>query len=316
MNEATKRCPSCRSPLVAMSTKCESCGLEIKSDAPNRTVQVISDYFQSLESQLVEEGLTGGALESELIARKGRYIRDMGVPNSREDLLSLLHYIAPRLDTVSPDPNIEDWRSKFREVTNLAKRSFKNDVKARTEVEDIERSVQVSMVGTLKGRAKRSPIIAIAVGIVTLFVFGGLISVQLQKHDAAQNLGQCESAYEKDAVTEKLRLEGLLSKATSEIKSADYESAIATISGISWDLKPECKQDIVAEKVKQWEQKRQDLEKLATSGKQNMTNQKKEEAASLVAKEKAAEVKAEVKEKAAEVKAAKETRKTETDAEF
>jgi hypothetical protein len=288
-----------------MATKCESCGLEIKSDTPNRTVQTISEHFQSLESQLVEEGLTGGVLNSELIARKGRYIRDMGVPNSREDLLSLLHYIAPRLDAVNPDPNIEDWRSKFKEVVNLAKRSFKNDVKARTEVEDIERSVQVSMVGTLKGRAKRSPIIAIAAGIVTLFVFGGLVSVQLQKHDDAQSLGQCEEAYEKDAAVEKERLERLLSKAKSELKNSDHDSALATISSITWDLKAECKQDVVAEKVKQWDQKRHDLEKLATSGKQNVINQKNVEAENLAAKE-----------KDASVKAASETRKAATDAEF
>ena len=305
MSEVTNRCPSCRSPLTAMATKCESCGLEIKSDTPNRTVQTISEHFQSLESQLVEEGLTGGVLNSELIARKGRYIRDMGVPNSREDLLSLLHYIAPRLDAVNPDPNIEDWRSKFKEVVNLAKRSFKNDVKARTEVEDIERSVQVSMVGTLKGRAKRSPIIAIAAGIVTLFVFGGLVSVQLQKHDDAQSLGQCEEAYEKDAAVEKERLERLLSKAKSELKNSDHDSALATISSITWDLKAECKQDVVAEKVKQWDQKRHDLEKLATSGKQNVINQKNVEAENLAAKE-----------KDASVKAASETRKAATDAEF
>jgi hypothetical protein len=299
-----------------MATKCESCGLEIKSDTPNRTVQTISEHFQSLESQLVEEGLTGGVLNSELIARKGRYIRDMGVPNSREDLLSLLHYIAPRLDAVSPDPNIEDWRSKFKEVVNLAKRSFKNDVKARTEVEDIERSVQVSMVGTLKGRAKRSPIIAIAAGIVTLFVFGGLISVQLQKHDDAQSLGQCEEAYEKDAAAEKARLEELLSKATSELKNSDHDSALTTISGISWDLKPECKQDAVAEKVKQWEQKRHDLEKLASSGKQTVINQKKEEAEALATQKKEDIEALAAKEKASAVKAARETRKAATDAEY
>lgn len=305
MNEVTTRCPSCRSPLAAMATKCESCGLEIKSDTPNRTVQAISDYFQSLETQLVEEGLSGGKLESELIARKGRYIRDMGVPNSREDLLSLLHYIAPRLDAVSPDPNIEDWRSKFREVVNLAKRSFKNDVKARTEVEEIERSVQISMVGTLKSRAKRSPIIAIAVVIVGLFVFAGIVSVQLKNHDQAQNLSQCEDAYEKDAVAEKMRLDGVVTKATSELKSSDYETALATIAGISWDLKPECKQDVVAERVKQWEQKRQDLEKLAKEGNKKVVEQKKTEAESSAAAA-----------KAAAVKAASETRKAQHDAEF
>lgn len=316
MNEVTNRCPSCRSPLTAMATKCESCGLEIKSDTPNRTVQGISDYFQSLESQLLEEGLTGRALESELTARKGRYIRDMGVPNNREDLLSLLHYIAPRLDTVSPDPNIEDWRSKFREVVNLAKRSFKNDVKARTEVEDIERSVQISMVGTLKGRAKRSPIIAIGVVIVTLFVIGGLLSVQMEKHDEAQSLGQCEEAFEKDAVAEKLRLEGLLSKASSELKNSEYDIALTTISGISWDLKPECKQDVVAEKVKQWDQKRHDLEKLASTGKQTVITQKKEEAEALATQKKQEAEDLVAREKAAAVKDATETRKAATDAEF
>lgn len=299
MNTPNK-CPACRSPLPAMATKCEACGTELQAEAANKSVLTLADRFKLIEAELKEVGLSGSKLEAELKLRRGREIRDFPVPNGRADLLSLLHYIAPRLDGANADPNIEEWRAKFREVTSLAKNSFKGDTKARAEVEEIERSVQVSMAGELKNRAKRSPVIAIVVVLVTLIALGGLASVQMQK----RKLAQCEEKYEQDSSAEKTRLEAIVAKAGNELKAGTFADAKASASGLRWDLHPDCKQDAASAMAAQWDQKRNELVELIGSEEARLTAQKKAAEEKLAAEEKAAADKAAAAEAAAAAKAA------------
>ena len=311
MNNQNK-CPACRSPLPAMATKCEACGTEIQAEAANKSVLNIADRFKEIETELKDTGLTGSALKAEIKSRRSREIRDFPVPNGRADLLSLLHYIAPRLDGANADPNIDDWRAKFREVTSLAKNSFKNDAKARAEVEEIERSVQVSMAGELKNRAKRSPVIAIIVGVVILVVLGGLVSVQLQK----RKLAQCEEKYTTDAVTETARLDALVAKVSSELKANSFSDALTTSSGLHWNLRPDCKAEAVATMSAQWDQKRDELTTLIKTEEANLADAKKAEEDKLAAQEKTAQEKAAADEAAAASKAATAARRAATDKEF
>ena len=289
MNTTLKQCPACRSPLPAMATKCDACGYEIQADAANKTVITLAEKFEAIEAELTESGLLGGRLEAELKARKGRVIRDFPVPNGREDLLSLLHYIAPRLDGGNADPNIEEWRAKFKEVTTLAKNSFKNNAKVREELEDIERSVQVSMTGELKNRAKRSPVIAIVIGVVILLVIAGLVSTQIQKH----KVSQCEEQFEQNSTAEKARLDAIFAKATTELKEGNYSDALATNSTLRWDLRLDCKQDATTAASSQWDQKRAELEALIRSEESKQINEKKAAEDKKASEEKAAAEKAE-----------------------
>lgn len=311
MNTPNK-CPACRSPLPAMATKCEACGTELQAEAANKSVLTLAERFKLIEAELKKNGLSGSKLEAELKLRRGREIRDFPVPNGRADLLSLLHYIAPRLDGANADPNIEEWRAKFREVTSLAKNSFKGDTKARAEVEEIERSAQVSMTGELKNRAKRSPVIAIVVVLVILVALGGLASVQMQKRKVAQ----CEEKYEQDATAEKARLDAIVVKAGNELKARNFADAKATASGLRWDLRPDCKQDAMSSMAAQWDQKRNELVDLISSEEAKLTAQKKAAEEKLAADEKAAADKAAAAEAAAASKAATAVRKAATDKEF
>jgi hypothetical protein len=306
-----------------MATKCEACGYEIQAEAANKTVITLAERFEAIEAELTETGLSGSKLEAELKVRKGRVIRDFPVPNSREDLLSLLHYIAPRLDGGNADPNIEEWRAKFKEVTTLAKNSFKNNAKAREEVEEIERSVQVSMTGELKNRAKRSPVIAIVIGVVILLVIIGLISTQMQK----RKVSQCEEQFEQNSTAEKARLDVIFTKASSELKARNYSDALATTSALRWDLRPDCKQDATSAAATQFDQKRMELEALIRSEESKLNSEKKaaedkkaaeEQAAAQKAEAAAAAAakKAEAAAAAAASKAATAVRKATTDKEF
>lgn len=305
-------CPACRSPLPAMATKCEACGTEIQAEAANKSVLSLADRFKAIEAELNGSGLSGSALDSEIKSRRSREIRDFPVPNGRADLLSLLHYIAPRLDGANADPNIDDWRAKFREVTTLAKSSFKSDAKARAEVEEIERSAQVSMAGELKNRAKRSPVIAIVVVLVIVLVLGGLGSVQFQK----RKLAQCEEKYEQDAITETARLDAIATKATKELKAGSFSDSLATSSGLRWNLLPDCKKEAAVTMTSQWDQKRTELTKLISAEEAKLAMQKKAADDKLAADEKAVADKAAAAEAAAASKAATTARKAATDKEF
>jgi len=85
-------------------------------------------------------------------------IRDFPIPNSREDLLSLIHFIHPKIqNNLKPDPNAEDWKVKFKEVMALAKNAYKGDSKTRVEFEELERSLNTTVSGDLKTSARRQP---------------------------------------------------------------------------------------------------------------------------------------------------------------
>jgi len=251
------KCPACGYALSAMATKCEACGTEIFANSPNRSVNAIVDKFQELESQLSAEGLSGKKLDSELALRKARYIRDIPVPNSREDLLSLLHFIKPRIISgLKPDANIEDWRVKFNEVVSLSKSAFKNDSKVRIEIEEIEKSARITMSGELTGRAKRSPVIAIAAGIVVLAALGGLIRLQLNKN----KLDTCEEQFTQNAEVEKNRLEAIVAKANAEVRNNQFQEALVTSSEVRWGIQATCAQTANLQLATKWNQNRTDLE--------------------------------------------------------
>jgi hypothetical protein len=295
-----------------MATKCEACGTEIHNETANKSVLNIAESFKAIEAELKESGLAGQALDAEIKSRRARAIRDFPVPNGRADLLSLLHYIAPRLDGANADPNIDDWRTKFSEVANLAKKSFKSDPAAREEVEEIQRSTQVSMSGELKNRAKRSPIIAILVGIVILVVSGGLISAQLQK----RALAACEEEFDDEAISETARLEEIAKKTTNELKASRFADALATSSRLRWKLINNCRAENAQTMTAQWDSKRNELMSLIRSEEDKQARARKTQEKRLADVERAVEAKAAVKEAAVASKAASVARNATTNREF
>lgn len=307
------KCPACGYALSAMATSCEACGTEITSKSPNRTVSAIVERFNEIELQLTREGYTGKKLESELILRKARVIRDIPVPNNREDLLSLIHYIKPRIEgSLKPDPNVEDWRIKFAEVVSLSKTAFKNDSKARSEIENLERSAKVTVSSELKNRAKRSPIMVVIVGIVFFVTIVGLIVIQLDRRE----IEQCKARYAKNSVTENARLESIMKRATIELNQRMFTEALTTASGLRWRLRPECAKESADEMAAKWEQDQQKLERLIQEYELQAKNEiqaKEQKLQSEIAK---AEAKKAADRARAESKAATSARKDYMDNEF
>jgi hypothetical protein len=242
---------------------------------PNRTITDLVEKFDEIEAEITKAGLTGGAREKELITRKARVIRDFPIPNSREDLQSLIYFIHPKIqDNIKPDPNAEDWRVKFREVLNLAKNAYKGDAKTRAEFEEIERSLNTTISGSLQTRAKRSPIVAIGVGVVVILVIVGVISSQMDKW----KLSQCQDKYAQGAITEKARLDAIVASSDSKQKEKKYAEALTSLNQLRWEYQEPCKVDEANLEKAQWEAKRKELVSLIQKNEASEATSNKEAA--------------------------------------
>ena len=250
------KCPSCGGALKAFAANCHLCGHELAGVGPNRTIAALADKFDAIEAEASQAGLQGAAREKEVCARKARVIRDFPIPNSRDDLLSLIHFIRPKIeDNIKPDPNLEDWRVKFKEVLTLAKNAYRGDAKTRAEFEEIEQSLKVTLGGALQSRARRSPLVVIGVGVVILLVMGGFGVAQYGQWKQ----GQCEKAFAQGAQAETARLTEISGAAESAIKDRQLPQARARLDQLQWQYQEACLPAAgEAEKIR-WEAARQTL---------------------------------------------------------
>ena len=250
------KCPSCGGQLKAFASRCDLCGHELAGVGANRTVLDIVRRFSDIEDELMRAGIKGSKFDKELVARRARAIRDFPIPNAREDLLSLIYFIQPKIqDNVKPDPNVDDWRVKFKEVMNLAKNAYKGDVKVREEFEKIEQSLKSSLGDKVSTRVQRSPLIAGAVALVAVLIGAGIFNAQLDK----RKLAQCEEQYAQGAAAEKARLDTILVSATAKQKERKFADALGVANGLQWEYQAACKTEAAAQEKQQWEEKRKDL---------------------------------------------------------
>ncbi len=278
------KCPSCGGALKAFSSKCDLCGHELAGVGANRTISDLVEKFDEIEAEITKAGLTGGAREKELITRKARVIRDFPIPNSREDLQSLIYFIHPKIqDNIKPDPNAEDWRVKFREVLNLAKNAYKGDAKTRAEFEEIERSLNTTISGSLQTRAKRYPIVAGGVALVAILAVAGIASTQMEKW----KLNQCADKYAQGAVTEKARLDGIVASSAAKQTEKKYSEALTSLNQLRWEYQEPCKVDDANQEKVRWEEKRKELVGLIQKNEASDVAQNKEAADREVAQKKA-----------------------------
>src|SRR5438067_8696089 len=174
------KCPSCGAPLGAFLSVCGSCGHELLDIDANRSITSLAGRFDDIEREVEAMGYKGKRREAAITEKKGRVIRDFPVPNSREDLQQLIYYIQPKIvPSVSPDPNIEDWRSKFVEVLNRARHAYKNDDSVLGELAKMEQSVDASLSTNLHIKARRNPLFFALLGLVAVLGAAALVNRHL-----------------------------------------------------------------------------------------------------------------------------------------
>lgn len=257
------KCPSCGEAIGAFASSCKACGHEFTNIEANRTITALVKRFDEIETEADDKGLKSNKRQQFILEKRARIIRDFPIPNAREDLLELIEYIRPKIkDSVSPDPNINDWRQKFNEVFNRAKNAYKNDSNTITELESIERSLQTSVAENLQIKAKRNPLFAVLlVGIIILALIG-FASSQISRSKAQK----CQDQYAKGALKEKDRLEKILSSAEQSYKNKNYSEALTQAGKLHWEYKEDCSQDENNKAIALWDEKRSQMSELIQKG--------------------------------------------------
>jgi hypothetical protein len=251
------KCPSCGSQLSAFVSSCEACGHEFTDIDANRSITALVDRFEEIEREVDDKGIKGKNRLKAIIEKKARVIRDFPVPNSREDLQQLMFFIQPKIvNSVQPDPNIEDWRVKFIEVLNRAKNAYKNDANALAEFDRIEKSLDSSVSQSLQIKAKRNPLFAaLLVGIVVVAGIG-FVGSQME----GSKLRQCEETYAQSAQAEKGRLEKIEAAVDLGYKGKQYAEALASSTKLTWQVENgTCKVEANEQAKSFWDNKRTQL---------------------------------------------------------
>jgi hypothetical protein len=268
-------CPSCGGALKAFASVCELCGHELAQVGANKTISDLVRRFDEIEAEAGRSGLRGSALGKEVVSRKARVIRDFPIPNSRADLQSLIYFIHPKVqDSIKPDPNAEDWRAKFSEVLGLAKNAYKGDAKTRAQFEDIERSLNTTLAGNLHLRAKRSPVVAIAVLAVIVLAVGGVVGTQYDKW----KLKRCEDRDLEAAAKEKSRLEGVVGVVDALHKENKFLEANSALSKVKWEHQAECRTGDSDQARAAWDNRRKEMGAVLQQNESRMSADRKAEA--------------------------------------
>jgi hypothetical protein len=257
------KCPSCGAALGAFVSVCGSCGHELLEVDANRSITALAERFEEIERELDAMGYKGKRREDAITEKKGRVIRDFPVPNSRDDLQQLIYYIQPKIvPSVKPDPNVEDWRTKFTEVLNRAKHAYKNDDSVLRELATMESSIAATLSGSLQIKAKRNPLFFALLGGAILLGAAALVNSRLD----ANKVEQCEQAYAQGAAAEKGRLEKLASSIEQDVQARSFAGAQARLGQVHWDLEPACRQQENAAAKAGWQERLQQLTQLVNSG--------------------------------------------------
>jgi hypothetical protein len=253
------KCPSCGAALGAFVSVCGSCGHELLEVDANRSITALAERFEEIERELDAMGYKGKRREEAITEKKGRVIRDFPVPNSRDDLQQLIYYIQPKIvPSVKPDPNLEDWRTKFTEVLNRAKHAYKNDESVLRELASMEASIDSTLSGSLQIKAKRNPLFFALLGGAILLGGAALVNNRLETNKA----DQCEQAYAQSAAAEKGRLEKIVSGIEEDVRGKKFAEAQSRLGQVHWDLEPACRQQENAAAKSNWQERLQQLNQL------------------------------------------------------
>lgn len=144
-----KKCPSCNAPINSFSSVCSDCGYEFRNIGANNSVKSLSEKLEKVVSEceiksyehMVGRGYGDEetARRDDIAAKQKFVIKNFPVPNTREDILELLYFIQPKIEIgFRADKNVFDWRSKYREIANRAKSSFRSDKKMLDEINQLQ----------------------------------------------------------------------------------------------------------------------------------------------------------------------------------
>jgi hypothetical protein len=241
-----KKCPACGAVINSFQTVCNECGYEFRNIDANSTVATLSAKLEAVVTEydkwLSEKKNLAGKLsslttdrETEISNRQSAIIKLFPIPNTREDILELLHFIYPKIED-DTDLNKDAWNNKFIELINRAKIAYSNDANMLSEISKLEKSKKSKISKVVK---KIIPIAFAVLLIVGVLVFGYL------------------SKNSEGYIQEKNRLESILENINAAIKDHNLDEAEILSNQLIWEYNDTW--NSYSEEKKSWREKRKGI---------------------------------------------------------
>ena len=258
-----KKCPSCGAPVESFNTKCGECGHEFRGIEASKTISTLFEKLDSIEKErdtIKPGGLTGllGGLNEaakqseidEIITRKkAALIRNFPIPNTREELLELLHFVYPKINNkAGSDNNFNDWKAKFNEIIGRAKFAYKNDKSMLDELLYYESTAKRNIFSLYTQMNEKNKSV-----FKSLVFFGVMFGVLIFY------ISQKSSAHDKGVEKEKVRLELIMNKVNDAISKKDFESALMLSAQLKWEYSDGYSKYDTEQFIKAWDEKREKI---------------------------------------------------------
>jgi predicted amidophosphoribosyltransferase len=257
-----RKCPSCGAPTKAFSTKCPDCGYEFRNIQVSKTIKELFEKLDAIEKERDTIKLAGLSslismseqtkqyqLDEIIKRKKSSVIRDFPIPNSREEILELLHFIQPKIDSSTPDLNHSDWKTKFSEIVLRAKTAYRGDKNTLNDIDKFERSLKANGIFDWYRQLDKKKRARITVLPICLII---MISIILW-------FSSMSSSHDKGVVHEKERLEYLMKQVNEKISKKDYNAASVMASELKWEYTDDYSTNDTKELIKAWDEKRETI---------------------------------------------------------
>ncbi len=164
-----RKCPACGAMIQSFQAKCPECDYEFANIEANSSVERLSKMLNEAEDKRLSdrrsEGGLLGAFGSSLgmgsfaeitgngsnVRRKEQIIEAFPIPNTKEDLLEFISFIAPKakklgiFSNVTPEEKTLNriWRKKLEEVFVKESISLKNDQEVQSIINKYSKELKI-----------------------------------------------------------------------------------------------------------------------------------------------------------------------------
>ena len=178
-----KKCPNCGAILQSFQEKCADCGIEFRNAEANQSVKTLTEQLNIVEADIIKEyadkykKMTSEREEKkqkEILDKQAEIIKHFPIPSTKEDVLELLFYIAPKAKEKYSKKQVA-WATKYNEMLMKSKILFANDTEILAQIKKYEKerpsgfSLLISRYNALSSEAK------FLVFFIFLFIFSFLI---------------------------------------------------------------------------------------------------------------------------------------------
>lgn len=260
------KCPACGALVPAFATHCEECSYEFRNVGANSSVVDLSNRIDAVYREcdrLEQDGMYDYTVDGDVHTNENKKDEDLykklcavitnfPVPNTREDILELLHFILPKIQlNTTSDRAVFAWRQKYVEIISRAKVAYKNDNNMLAELalyeKQLDSSVFSKIIAWFKSLSSQAKIgLILGICMIGLAIF----------------LSSLSNTHCKGVQQENERLSQQLEKINDAIDDENYKKALRLCSDLYWEYEDSYTRSDTDLLKEQWEKKHDEMVRL------------------------------------------------------